>query len=796
MSTTLSKANRLLRQRRYTTALELYARAMEERPELAHIIRFNLLLAEKRRQIWPEEESAEPNAFDTHSGNKAVLTKPDNLDHYTFEQIVNCGLFDLRWYLSEYLGKYGVDENPLEHYLNHGVKKGLNPSIGFDTRYYLESNPDVAESGMHPFIHYVLQGIHEGRAPIAPDKIPMDSDEAINVPLLTKRPLKDKAARLICFYLPQFHPIPENNAWWGEGFTEWTNVKAAQPQFEGHYQPHVPGELGYYNLTNTAVQRRQIELAKLYGIEGFCFYFYWFGGKRLLETPIENYLNDKSLDLPFCLCWANENWSRRWDGLDSEILISQQHSPDDDLSFIRHVAQYMRDPRYIRIDGKPLLLVYRPSLLPSAKETAKAWRNWCRENGIGEIFLAYTQSFEAVDPANYGFDAAIEFPPNNSAPPDVTGSVTPIAGDFAATVYDWRALVERSKNYGQPEYKLFRGVNPSWDNTARRKNKGSILLHSSPCGYQEWLYNAIVDTKKRFANPDERLIFINAWNEWAEGAHLEPDQRYGYAYLEATRMAQVRVTLPAPTKTDTLAIVVHAFYEDTFAEIMERLHEIKGVPFKLFVSTPQWQSARVDEVLKSSGFPYHLLPVTNRGRDVLPFLKIAEKIEEEGYAYILKIHTKKSKHRKDGDIWRNDLYGKLLNENSMRMALDSFNRNAKLGVIGPAGHIVPMSFYWGSNAQTVESLARRLGQTSEQIKSLNFIAGTMFFARMAALAPLMNLAIDDADFEAEAGQIDGTLAHALERVISISCAAVSLELTDTEMNQIQHTTANYEFASK
>jgi glycosyltransferase involved in cell wall biosynthesis len=357
------------------------------------------------------------------------------------------------------------------------------------------------------------------------------------VPLLHLLPPENVPVKLIAFYLPQFHAITENNAWWGEGFTEWTNVKPAQPQFEGHYQPHVPGELGYYNLLDSAVQCRQVELAKLHGVGGFCFYTYWFGGKLLLEKPVENYLNDHSLDLPFCLCWANENWSRRWDGLDSEILMAQKHSPEDDLAFIQYVSRYMRDERYIRIDGKPLLLVYRPSLLPSAKETAKRWREWCLQNGLGEIYLAYTQSFEAVDPSKYGFDAAIEFPPNNSSPPNITEKVTPLSEDFGGMVYDWRVFVERSRNYQKPSYKLFRGVCPSWDNTARRKNKGAFFLNSSPQGYQEWLANAIAETCTRVSNPDERIIFVNAWNEWAEGAHLEPDQHYGYAYLQATRNA-------------------------------------------------------------------------------------------------------------------------------------------------------------------------------------------------------------------------------------------------------------------
>jgi O-antigen biosynthesis protein len=373
------------------------------------------------------------------------------------------------------------------------------------------------------------------------------------VPLLQTLPPKDIPVKLIAFYLPQFHAIAENNAWWGEGFTEWSNVKPAQPQFEWHYQPHIPGELDYYDLLDPAVQRRQIELAKLHGVGGFCFYTYWFGGQLLLEKPIENYLNDHSLDLPFCLCWANENWSRRWDGLDSEILIAQEHSPEDDLSFIQHVSQFMRDERYIRIDDKPLLLVYRPSLLPSAKETAKRWRKWCLQNGIGEIYLAYTQAFETVDPNKYGFDAAIEFPPNNSLPPNVTKFVKPLNDSFCGTVYDWRFFVERSHGYKEPGYKLFRGVCPSWDNTARRKNKGTLFANSTPHGYQEWLGNAVAETCARIANPNERLIFVNAWNEWAEGAHLEPDQRYGYAYLEATRKA---LTSEADGKTTKKIIVV------------------------------------------------------------------------------------------------------------------------------------------------------------------------------------------------------------------------------------------------
>ena len=376
---------------------------------------------------------------------------------------------------------------------------------------------------------------------------PIESSHFFNppAPLYALRdqelPPQKVPASLYAFYLPQFHPIAQNDKWWGEGFTEWTNVQPAEPLYEGHYQPHQPdpkGELGYYDLRDTSqVMGKQIDLARQYGVEGFCFYFYWFAGERLLETPLLNLLKDTNLDVPFCLCWANENWSRRWDGRDDDILMAQNNTPKDDLAFIQYISKYLKDPRYRRIDGKPLLIVYRPIELPNAKATAKRWRKWCRENGVGEIYLAYTQSFENNDPRDYGFDGAIEFPPNNSAPPDITQNVKPLSDEFTGKVYDWDIFPKRSDYYEPTDYPLFRTVCPAWDNTARRKQGGTVFENSTPDRYRHWLANALKDTERRIKNPNERLIFINAWNEWAEGAHLEPDARHGHAYLAATRQA-------------------------------------------------------------------------------------------------------------------------------------------------------------------------------------------------------------------------------------------------------------------
>jgi glycosyltransferase involved in cell wall biosynthesis len=427
------------------------------------------------------------------------------------------------------------------------------------------------------------------------------------------------STKLIAFYLPQFHPIPENNSWWGEGFTEWTNVQPAQPQFEGHYQPRIPGELGYYNLLDGQTQKRQVELAKLYGIGGFCFYMYWFGGKRLLEKPLDNYLNDQTLDLPFCVCWANENWSRRWDGLDKEILISQEHSPEDDLAFIAEAAKYLRDPRYIRIAGAPLLMIYRPALFPNIKETVERWRNWCRENSVGEIHLAYTQSFESVDPKEYGFDSAIEFPPNNACPPNLSNQITPLSNECRSTVYDWRHYVNKSFSYTEPGYSLFRSVCPSWDNTARRKGNGTVFLNSSPSQYQTWLQNAITHTKSTRQKEDEQLVFINAWNEWAEGAYLEPDQRYGYAYLQATKNALVATGLNA----GSVLIVTHDCHpHGAQFLILETAKIYKEMGFQVFIVTlkggillPEFSKVGMTLDLDSSSHP-----------DLLAFLSSAKSL--------------------------------------------------------------------------------------------------------------------------------------------------------------------------
>jgi GT2 family glycosyltransferase/ubiquinone/menaquinone biosynthesis C-methylase UbiE len=345
--------------------------------------------------------------------------------------------------------------------------------------------------------------------------------------------------RLIAFYLPQFHPIPENDRWWGKGFTEWMNVAKARPNYAGHYQPHLPADLGFYDLRIAETMDQQSELAKRYGLYGFCYFYYWFGGKRLLDLPLERLIGADKNSNRFCLAWANENWTRTWDGLENEILIGQRHSDDDDRAVILDMIRYFRQPNYIRINGKPLLIVYRINLFPNIHRTTEIWREQCIKEGVGDIYLALVESFEnAGEPSNpvvFGFDASVEYPPHRMSAPMKTPSI--LNPDFEGSLHDYREIVLKYLQREVPCYTRFRTVMPSWDNTPRRQNNPYVFEYARPGNYRAWL-EAILEQTHEQNFGDERIVFINAWNEWGEGNHLEPDKLYGHGFLEATRNAQ------------------------------------------------------------------------------------------------------------------------------------------------------------------------------------------------------------------------------------------------------------------
>ena len=349
--------------------------------------------------------------------------------------------------------------------------------------------------------------------------------------------------RLIAFYLPQFHPIPENDRWWGPGFTDWQNVVKSTPLFEGHYQPHLPGALGFYDLRLDEIRRRQVEMARAHGVYGFCYYYYWFNGRRILETPLNRYIADPNIDFPFCICWANENWSRRWDGGNREVLLVQEHDTESDMQFIREVIPLLKDPRYIRVDGMPLLVLYRADLLKVPAATAAGWREECEKAGLPGVHLCAAQTFDITDPRPYGFDSACEFPPHKHAVGHIAQDQRGLPEDFKGWVCDYEMVARCSVTAPPPDYPLYRGLFPSWDNSARKRSQALIFHNSDPSRYEYWLRGLISYTRQNLVG-DQRIIFINAWNEWAEGAHLEPDLRYGSAYLDATKRAMSGETDP------------------------------------------------------------------------------------------------------------------------------------------------------------------------------------------------------------------------------------------------------------
>jgi lipopolysaccharide biosynthesis protein len=357
--------------------------------------------------------------------------------------------------------------------------------------------------------------------------------------------------KAIAFHLPQFHPIPENDRWWGKGFTDWTNTVKAKPQFKGHYQPHLPADLGFYDLRLAEARQAQADLARDYGIHGFCYYHYWFNGRRLLERPVNEVISSGRPDRPFCLCWANENWTRRWDGQENEILMEQIYSAADDEEHIRHLIPAFSDPRYIKVEGKPIFLVYRTNWLPDPVRTTEIWRREATRAGLPGLYLVRVESLPELtgDPRPLGFDSALEFQPRWQLQQGLRiyrrkwwhrnrlGTGEP--GFTKFNVCEYERFAQAAMDMAPPSYPLIRGVCVGFDNTSRRQSGGVILKDSTPEAYGRWLASVVRanGSRKLEPAPEAQFVFINAWNEWAEGNHLEPCRKWGRAYLEATRDA-------------------------------------------------------------------------------------------------------------------------------------------------------------------------------------------------------------------------------------------------------------------
>ena len=319
--------------------------------------------------------------------------------------------------------------------------------------------------------------------------------------------------RAIAFHLPQFHPIPENDQWWGKGFTEWTNVAKARPRFEGHYQPHLPADLGFYDLRLPEARAAQAELARSYGIHGFCYYHYWFHGQRLLERPVNEVWKSGEPDFPFCLCWANENWTRRWDGRENEMLMEQRYSPADDVAHIRSLIPMFQDRRYIRVMDRPLFLIYRASSMPEPEKTLERWRREAEQAGLKGLFLVRVESYTDYkgDPRAVGFDAGLEFQPRGSLAWEriyrrkwwhIRRIGTHEPGLRKNFVMYYEELARRSVAAPLPPYLRIPGVTPGWDNSARVKENALIFDQSTPEMYEWWLREIVARQRARMSGGD------------------------------------------------------------------------------------------------------------------------------------------------------------------------------------------------------------------------------------------------------------------------------------------------------
>jgi hypothetical protein len=344
--------------------------------------------------------------------------------------------------------------------------------------------------------------------------------------------MTNPSVKTIAFYLPQFHPFPENDSWWGKGFTEWRNVVRARPMFEGHDQPRLPADLGFYDLRLGETRAEQAKLARQYGIHGFCYYYYWFSGRKLMQRPLEEVVGSGNPDFPFCICWANENWSRNWDGGNAEILVEQRHTLEADTDFIKDVLPILRDQRYICIDGKPLLIVYCISLMTDPAATALRWRAIAEEAGLPGLHLCAALSFDVGDPTAVGFDSAVEFPPHGYKVGEITNNFTVADPAFRGKIFDYAAVMSYSIGRDLPSFPLFRTAMLAWDNSARKRLTPLVFQNCTPALYEAWIA-ALAEQTVAAQPPEQRFIFVNAWNEWAEGSYLEPDMRWGTAFLEA-----------------------------------------------------------------------------------------------------------------------------------------------------------------------------------------------------------------------------------------------------------------------
>ena len=442
--------------------------------------------------------------------------------------------------------------DPWHHYVLVGKKEGRDngwhPSHEqFRSDDYLRRYPDVAKTGIDPWQHYVEYGKKEGRIgmnmnsaferytnwifDLHENKAEfVDNDGSVYI-------RQENDPKIFAYYLPQFHSIPINDENFGKGFTEWTNVARSTPLFDGHVQPRIPYDLGFYNLENVSVIERQVTLAKQYGIYGFCFYYYWFSGKKVLEKPLKLFLNSK-VDFKFHLMWANENWARLWDGGNREVILEQKFDLSMADDFYRDLLPYISDTRYEKINNKPVLAVYKPALfgLEVFKSFVAKLNELAVKDGFDGFYFLGTNYANFSEPEKYSLEGIIEFPPHGMRDLNRVTNVEWFNYKRNVVLYDLHQWVEDQRYFKNRDYSVFKCCFPSWDNSPRKAYTGALIYLMQQNDFYKWL-SGIIRWTKKYHSDTEQYVYINAWNEWGEGAFLEPDTRLGYRSLSTVRRA-------------------------------------------------------------------------------------------------------------------------------------------------------------------------------------------------------------------------------------------------------------------
>ncbi len=546
--------------------------------------------------------------------------------------------FDKEWYLSCFEAG-AAPEDPLVHYFEYGWLEGRDPSPQFSTRHYLAQNPDIRKAGVNPLVHFALTGHKEARS-FGPNFATAASLSGAQAMATSSGPYfehldeslgigRTPLAKIIAYYLPQFHAIPENDAFWGDGFTEWRNVSRGVPRYPGHIQPRLPRDLGFYNLKDTEIYRRQISLARQAGIHAFCYYYYWFNRKRVLEGPIERMLADPTLDFPFVLMWANENWTRAWDGSESEILLRQDYADSDDDALVDDFARHMKDSRYMRIGNQPVLFIYRPGHIPDLSSKLQKWKqSFSARHGIEPLFFM-AQGFENFDPRPSGLDGAIEFPPHKLGQylPNITPQSNVFDKAFKGFIHRYDDVMLRASQEPDPEFDLIRCTFPGWDNESRRPNRGTSYAGATPQKFETWMRRSISFARK-FPIRGEPIVAVNAWNEWAEAAYLEPDVHNGYAYLNALSRAAYGV-LPASKGRRKVIVFGHDGHRHG-AQILalnlgRTLSKVMGIDVAYIVGGDGVLVAKYREIGQTH--------VVNKDRDALR--TVLSKLKNDGYEHCI-----------------------------------------------------------------------------------------------------------------------------------------------------------------